>query len=57
MPNCPKCGSSNTYFEGKVVFIIMAVYKCNNCGNEFLINGLSDWFFQEQKNHLNKYNI
>ena len=40
MPNCPKCGSSNTYFEGKVVFFIMAVYKCNNCGNEFLINGL-----------------
>ena len=40
MPTCPKCGSTNTYFENKIVLFIMAVYKCNCCGNEFLVNAL-----------------
>ena len=36
---CSKCGSTNTYFAERIIFIFMACYKCRDCGNEFAIPG------------------
>ncbi len=42
MPACPKCGSRNTYFMNKIIFVIMACYKCRDCGNEFAVNSFKN---------------
>ncbi|KAF1013163.1 MAG: hypothetical protein GAK29_04737 [Acinetobacter bereziniae] len=37
-PNCPHCGSIQTKYNSKQSNLSELIYKCNNCGYQFIIN-------------------